>query len=44
VLGAGQGDWAAAGIALTRVDATHWRTTLNSPVVRAGRPPSAPGR
>jgi glucoamylase len=32
VLGGGQADWSAAGIALTRVDATHWRTTLNSPV------------
>lgn len=31
VLGAGQTDWAANGIAMTRVDATHWRTTITSP-------------
>jgi glucoamylase len=31
VLGTGLGDWNAAGIAVTRVDATHWRTTIASP-------------
>ena len=31
VLGTGLPDWNPAGIALTRVDATHWRTTLTSP-------------
>jgi len=29
-LGNGQADWAANGIALTRVDATHWKTTINA--------------
>ncbi|ACU75984.1 Glucodextranase N [Catenulispora acidiphila DSM 44928] len=29
-LGGGQGDWAANGIAFTRVDATHWRATIHA--------------
>lgn len=31
VLGTGLPDWNPAGIAMTRVDATHWRTALTSP-------------
>ncbi|MDH6115273.1 glucoamylase [Kitasatospora sp. MAP12-15] len=29
-LGEGQSDWAANGIAMTRLDATHWTTTVNA--------------
>jgi glucoamylase len=30
VLGEGQSDWAAGGVAMTRVDATHWTATIQA--------------